>query len=128
MFVLESKPESICELESFVRSIADKYQLNESLYADILLTLTEAVNNAILHGNKKDCNKKVNIHLKQNNDRLHIFVEDQGNGFDPDSLKNPTDPDQIQGCGGRGVYLINQICHSVHFHKNGSVVQLCFQI
>nr|MBS0038595.1 ATP-binding protein [Saprospiraceae bacterium] len=128
MFELESKPESVCELEAFVRSIADKYHLDDNLYADILITLTEAVNNAILHGNKKDCQKKVNIHLKQNTDRLHIYVEDQGNGFDPKNIKNPTDPENIHNCGGRGVFLINQICHSVHYHRNGSVVQLCFRI
>ena len=128
MFVLESKPESICQIEEFVKKMADQYPINDELYADILITLTEAVNNAILHGNKEDCNKTVNIHLKSTEGALHIFVEDQGLGFNPDCIKDPTSPENIENCGGRGVFLIKEICDSVRFHKNGSVVQLCFKL
>ena len=128
MIVLESKPEAISKLDSFVRDMARQHHLDESLHADILITLTEAVNNAIIHGNKKDGRKSVTIQIKKEANGLHIFVEDQGCGFDPNCLQDPTDPANLEKCGGRGVYLIKELCHSVHFHNNGATVEMCFEI
>jgi serine/threonine-protein kinase RsbW len=128
MIVLESRPEAVSKLDTFVSQLVKKHQLDKSLHADILITLTEAVNNAIVHGNKKDKRKSVKIQIEKRADGLHIFVEDQGCGFDPDCLEDPRKPENIEKCGGRGVFLIKEICHSVHFHNNGATVEMCFEI
>ncbi|TVR77709.1 MAG: ATP-binding protein [Saprospirales bacterium] len=128
MIVLESKPEAVSKLDTVVREMVRQHQLDDSLHADILITLTEAVNNAIIHGNKKDGRKSVTIQIEKRSDGLHIFVEDQGCGFDPECLKDPTDPANLDQCGGRGVFLIKELCHSVHFHNNGATVEMCFEI
>lgn len=128
MIVLESKPDAISKLDSFVRDMVLQHKLDETLHADILITLTEAVNNAIIHGNKNDGRKSVTIQIQKQEDGLHIFVEDQGHGFDPNCLQDPTDPANIGKCGGRGVFLIKEICHSVHFHNNGATVEMCFEL
>lgn len=128
MYVLESKPEAVGKLEKFVCKIVEEYQLDQSLYGDILLSLTEAVNNAIVHGNREDQKKLVKINIKKKNNELHIFVKDQGTGFDPDCIKDPTNLSNIENCGGRGVFLIKKLCRSVYFHNNGATVQMCFEL
>jgi len=128
MIELESRPEAVSRLEAFVDELVCKYQLDDGLKADILLTLTEAVNNAIVHGNKKDCGKSVKIQIEKYSNELHIFVRDQGCGFDPDCLDDPRKSENLEKCGGRGVFLIKQICNSVQFHNNGTTVEMCFEL
>ena len=128
MLRLPSNPRNVCQVESFVQRIMEKYRISPDVYGNILISLTEAVNNAIIHGNRKDESKTVQIHLSQNNGHIAIRVSDEGRGFDYKSIPDPTAPENISKCGGRGVFLMQQLCDRVHFHDNGRTVEMQFRL
>lgn len=106
----------------------EQYRIQPDLHCNILVSLTEAVNNAMIHGNCGDESKNVHIKLKKQRNTLAIQVSDEGRGFDPASIPDPTAPENITECGGRGVFLIQQLSDNVHFRNNGSTVEMLFKI
>ncbi len=128
MHKLASRPESINDIEHIVNIIDNEFCLNEETYGNILISLTEAVNNAIHHGNGADENKFVRIKIKRIKNYLRFRVEDDGDGFNYKNLPNPTLPENLEKCGGRGVFLITQLCDKVDYTNNGSVVEMSFKI
>ena len=128
MLRLSSCPSSISALEPFVTDLTEKHNVNQDLFPNILISLTEAVNNAIHHGNCNDKTKQVNIQTVVNGKGLSVEVIDEGCGFCHESLPDPTHPDYIETCGGRGVFLIKQLCDSVEFSHNGSCVKMYFKL
>ncbi len=125
---LPSCVSSICELERFVDAVTKRYRINKEKYPDILISLTEAVNNAIVHGNKKDIRKYVKIYMNKTPGSLTFIISDEGNGFNPMSVPDPTIPENINCCGGRGVFLMKQLADRVHYHNNGSTVEISFEL
>ena len=128
MHKIASKPENICEIESLVEHLSSKFSLCEQVKANLLISLTEAVNNAIIHGNRADENKYVHINVLKDGSILNVSVEDEGTGFDPTNLPDPTSPEYIECCGGRGVFLIHQLCDKVEYKKNGKRVEISFEL
>ena len=125
---LPSCTTSICALEKFIGSITTKYQVHKDKYPNILISLTEAVNNAIVHGNKRDKEKLVQVSLSRSQNVLTFVVSDEGKGFNPSSLPDPTAKENLECCGGRGVFLMRELADDVRFYKNGSMVEICFDI
>ncbi len=128
MLKLSSNPRNISLVESFVEQIVERYQLSPDLYGNILISLTEAVNNAIIHGNCQDESKTVQIHFRKRKGSLAVRVIDEGCGFDLKSVPDPTAPENLLKVGGRGVFLMQQLSDSVEFHDNGSIVEMEFKI
>jgi len=125
---LDSNPKNIAEVEPFVLQIVKEYSIGEELFGNMLITLTEAVSNAIIHGNRAKTDKKVVICTNCCPEKIAFTVEDEGTGFNPESLPDPTAPENILNPGGRGVFLMRQLSDAVHFHKNGRIVQLEFRL
>lgn len=125
---LKSSPCQVSKLETYVKEIMKTCKLKEDMYANILISLTEAVNNAIIHGNKKDESKQVCIECEQSKKTIVLKVEDEGNGFNVMNVKDPLAPERRSMCGGRGVMIMNELCDRVHYHKNGSKVEIHFKI
>ena len=94
----------------------------------MLISLTEAVNNAIIHGNNSDSNKYVRLKVIREKSVLSFTITDEGKGFDPEGLKNPVHPDHIDCCGGRGVHIMKHLSHRLDFHNNGRTVEIQFLI
>jgi len=128
MLKVTSHPRNISLVEKFVSRVATMYKVNGEIYGNILISITEAVNNAIIHGNKNDESKQVRIQLKKSNDRLSFHISDEGRGFDPKSIPDPTSPENILKCGGRGVFLMHELSDSLSFRNNGSTVVIEFKI
>lgn len=128
MLKLNSHPRNISLVESFVEKIAKIYKVNGQIYGNILISLTEAVNNAIIHGNNSDESKTVKIQLKKMTNRLSFRITDEGSGFDPNSIPDPTKPENLMKCGGRGVFLMKELADSVKFMNNGSTVIMEFKL
>lgn len=128
MLKLPSDPRNISHVESFVARIVERYKINPDKYGNILISLTEAVNNAIIHGNRKDQSKTVNIQLHKKNDRIFFRVSDEGRGFDYRNLPDPTAQDNLMRVGGRGVFLMQQLSDGLKFHNNGSTVEIHFKL
>lgn len=95
MLELSSNTNELSQLERFVKKIAAQYRLDEEQYGNVLISLTEAVSNAIIHGNKKDSNKKVCISLIEEKNKISISVSDQGKGFDVHKIPDPTTEERL---------------------------------
>lgn len=126
--VLQSNLNSISRIEPYVNQIVSDFGINDEIYGNILIALTEAVNNAILHGNKEDKSKKVTISLVSNHPKKQLVfqISDDGSGFNHSELPDPTAPENILKLGGRGVFLMRQLSDEVEFMDNGSTVQILF--
>lgn len=125
---LKSDPKQIYEVEFFVKNFAKDLKIDDNIYPNILISVTEAVNNAIIHGNQKDADKDVVIKLKKDEKTLTIYVSDQGEGFDPDNVPDPTLEENLEKLGGRGVFLIQQLSDLVNYSNNGRTVEMQFYL
>src|ERR1700692_901375 len=92
---------------------------------DIELALTEALANAVVHGAKNDPSKIIECDVACDEERgILIVVRDPGTGFDPATIANPCEGQNIYANHGRGIYLINQLMDEVRFHKNGTEIHM----
>ena len=121
---LVSRVDEIARLESFVEELQKDSDLDESKKNDVLLVLNEAVMNAIVHGNQNDPQKHVTVMAYLNNQKVTFRIKDEGPGFDPSSLPDPLDPENLLKLGGRGVFLINQFADEVHYSEKGNEVEI----
>ena len=129
MLELHSNPRNVNLIESYVDRVVEKFSdINEDMYGNILISLTEAVNNAIIHGNNADESKKVWVNLEKTERRISFKITDEGAGFNFDELPDPTAPENILKLGGRGVFLMQQLSDTMDFHDNGSTVELKFSL
>ena len=128
MLTLASDPNNINQVERLVDQITSRFKLDQEKHDNLLISLTEAVTNAIIHGNKLDRSKFVSIDLDRRSDGLSIRVSDQGGGFNFSSLPDPTCPERICECGGRGVFLMNQLCDKLRYINGGSTVEMQFRL
>jgi serine/threonine-protein kinase RsbW len=125
-----SEKKSISFIEPLIDILKKSITLPLEKYYNILISVTEAVNNAIIHGNNCDYNKKVTFTIKANQSKILISVKDQGTGFDPDQLLDPTQPDNLLKENGRGVFLIRELCDNVKIipSTNGTQVIMEFYL
>ena len=128
MLKLPSNLRSINVLDSFVQDVVHQYQISQEVHGNMLISLTEAVTNAITHGNHYDENKVVQINLQKKSDTIAIRVSDQGCGFDPANVPDPTCEENICKCGGRGVFLMQRLCDQIQYKDNGRTVEMHFKI
>jgi serine/threonine-protein kinase RsbW len=118
---------NIGKMEKLTQSIIDKYELNQDKFPVLLISITEAVSNAILHGNGEDVNKQVEIYTDHSIKGLKVQIKDQGNGFDFESLPDPTTPESIEEEGGRGIMLIKELCDEITFLEKGNIIEMFFK-
>ncbi len=123
---IPSISDNIRIIESFIDNAKEKYHLDEDIYGNIMIAVTEAVNNAIKHGNQNNSAKNVSLSLSLNEGLLKFVVEDEGSGFDFHKLPDPTAPENIAKPGGRGIFLMKHLSDEVNFKENGRVVELSF--
>ena len=125
---IPSLSENIRMIESFIDNAREKFNLNDDIYGNIMIAVTEAVNNAIRHGNKSESTKNVALLLSLEAGLIKFKVEDEGVGFDFHKLPDPTAPENIEKPGGRGIFLMKHLSDEVNFKEGGRVVELSFYI
>lgn len=108
------------KIPEFVDQIRDECELEEDHSETFKLVLSEAVTNAILHGNKENKKKKVDIRIQVSDEAITADVKDQGEGFNPDESKNPLEEENLLDTSGRGIFLIRQFADHVEFSENGT--------
>lgn len=123
---IPSLRENIRMIESFIDNAKEEYQLDDDIYGNIMIAVTEAVNNAIVHGNRSDKSKNVALTLQILDHLIKFTIEDEGKGFDFTSLPDPTAPENIAKPGGRGIFLMKHLCDDVSFKNEGKIVELDF--
>ncbi len=116
----------ITEVEQLIDKVCEEYDLNEDNYGNILIAVTEAVNNAIVHGNNNDPHKKVSVVVDKLEEGVIFSVVDEGKGFDFENLPDPTAPENIEKANGRGIFLMKNLADEVAFDLNGSKVNITF--
>jgi len=120
--------ENIRVVESFIDNSKEKFNIEDDIYGNIMVAVTESVNNAIRHGNKFDKDKNVLLSLYVEDDKLRFEVEDEGRGFDFNGLSDPTSPENLENPGGRGIFLMRHLSDEVEFSNDGRKVELTFFI
>lgn len=120
----------LSELESIFRQIQNIFQFSQETFHNILVATTEAVINAIQHGNEFNLNKKVFFSVEAFDKKVIIVVQDEGKGFDPSKVEDPRTPENLLKERGRGIFIIRQLANSVSITsgENGTVVEMIFDI
>ena len=113
---IESDPNNLITVEEFVNYFAKDLGLNDEQLSILLLAVTEATTNAIIHANKCDLSKLVRIHAHIEDSKLIIKVKDEGKGFDPSSVPDPTRPENLLKDSGRGVFLMKVYMDEVKYN------------
>jgi serine/threonine-protein kinase RsbW len=114
-------------VENVIDNMISEIKINQDNYGKILVSTLEAVNNAIVHGNKSDLNKLVKIDIAFKNNILKVTVTDEGKGFKPSEVPDPTKPENIENITGRGVFLMSNLADNIKFNKKGNSVTMTFQ-
>ncbi|OIQ37671.1 MAG: ATP-binding protein [Crocinitomix sp. MedPE-SWsnd] len=125
---IASSLNNITEVESLIDQVCEDLSLNEDYYGNILIAVTEAVNNAITHGNRSDESKKVNVQVDKEGTKLVFSVSDAGSGFDFENLPDPTAPENLEKPDGRGIFLMKNLSDEVSFDLKGSKVSITFVV
>ncbi len=101
------------DVDSFVERLLEGYGIDKSTIADIAISATEAVVNAIIHGNKSNLEKVVTVTVFKKESSIEITVTDQGEGFDPGTIENPIDDDNLLKEVGRGIFIVKSLMDDV---------------
>lgn len=124
---IASQMESITQVEGLINELCEEFGVEETHYGEILIAMTEAVNNAVVHGNKLDTEKMVDIEVRTEGQAMEFRISDQGPGFDFDNIPDPTAPENLEKPNGRGVFLMRQLADTCEFEELGRVAILRFE-
>ncbi|MFM2250718.1 MAG: hypothetical protein RLZZ358_1645 [Bacteroidota bacterium] len=120
--------ENIQVIESFIDNAKEEFEINDDMYGNIMISVTECISNAIVHGNQSESSKLVHLELQMEPGILRCSIEDEGNGFDFNQLPDPTDPENIEKVGGRGIFLMKHLSDEVKFEEGGKKTVLSFYL
>ena len=118
--------QEIPKVESLVDKVCSRLGVNEDFYGNVLIAVTEAVNNAIEHGNKGAVHLKVGVSVGDKEEEFCFSVTDAGSGFDYNNLPDPTAPENILKENGRGIFLMKNLADDVEFEEGGRKVSIYF--
>ena len=124
--VLKTSFDSLRIAEEIIEKVSNEQKLPEDSFGNVLIAVTEALNNAIIHGNKHDLEKSVTLEVYDTGDAISFSIIDEGRGFDFNNLPDPTAPENLLKDSGRGVFLMKNLADEVEFQNTGSTVNLYF--
>ena len=123
---INSNIQSLRLVERLIEDVCEVYNVSEDSFGNMMIAVTEAVNNAIHHGNRDNPDKFVKIGFESEDNKLIFSVTDEGPGFDHLGLPDPTDPSNLDKLSGRGVFLMKHLADFIQFEENGQRVLLGF--
>jgi serine/threonine-protein kinase RsbW len=124
---INSDVEKLRVVETLVDTLSKKLGIPDEVYGKILISTVEAVNNAIIHGNNGDTGKMVTVNFTADGNMFDVTVTDQGEGFEYDSLPDPTDPSNIENLHGRGVFIMRSLADMIEYNEAGNEVKMSFR-
>ena len=119
---------NIREIEDFLLSIHEQVHFEESVLDRIMISVTEAVNNGIIHGNKANPEKTVELMCTCNGTHVEFIIRDEGEGFSPEDVPDPLAEKNLLKEGGRGLLIIRAMMDSVEFRPNDKGMDLVLTI
>lgn len=124
---IQSDFSEISKVENLVDNVCTRLKVNEDYYGNVLIAVTEAVNNAIEHGNNFSPKLEVSLKVGNYTEEFCFNVKDQGVGFDYLNLPDPTAPENLEKENGRGIYLMRSLAEEVMFEDEGRSVSIYFK-
>ncbi len=112
---IPSDPRRIAQVERLAEKVACELGFGEDDADSLSIAVTEAVNNAMHHGNKLDRKKKVRVHFELFANMAMVHVIDEGQGFDPATLQDPLRPENVLKDSGRGIFILRALMDDVQF-------------
>lgn len=125
---IQSDPDLMPEVEALVLEAAVKAGLNEDKYNNISLAVAEAISNSMKHGNKNDKSKKVFIKITSDKEKMIVTLKDQGDGFDPKEIPDPTKPENILKDSGRGIHIMRSLLDDLRFNFTSDGTEIILEI
>ena len=125
---IESSLDEMFRVEQFVEEISEEFLLYGNYFGNILMAVSEAVKNAIIHGNGQDRKKFVRITLKNSKEGLWISVFDEGEGFDYKTYTNKGNSEIEFSSEKNGLVLIRALTDEMKFQNNGRLIEMLFKI
>lgn len=116
------------KIENFIETSVEHFHLSPELFGRISLSVIEAVNNAVLYGNRRDVRKTVTVSAEKFGKRFRVVVHDEGDGFDYTNIPDPTVPDPVMEKRRRGLFLMKSLSDDLFFENNGASVILIFNL
>lgn len=113
--VVKSGSDALKETEHKLKALVGGLMLSESQEHNLLVAVSEAVNNAVSHGNKNDPEKSVTLDVDFEGDEIVVVIEDEGGGFNPENLPDPLAPENLLKPSGRGIHIMKSLMDSVDF-------------
>jgi serine/threonine-protein kinase RsbW len=126
-FKIESSLSNLRIVEDIIDEVMIEIGITQENYGKVLVSTLEAVNNAIMHGNKYERNKKVDVEISYKDEKLKIRVKDEGNGFVPGEVADPTIPPNLEELNGRGIFIMSKLADVVKYSKRGNAVTMFFK-
>lgn len=123
-----STPASMLRFDRFIDDLKVAWKMDRKDFDNVRISLHEALTNAIVHGNKSFNCRLVYIEALRDDHSYTFYVEDEGNGFNYEELRNPVDPENLNKAGGRGIFIMKHLADEISFTKNGRCVKLFFRI
>jgi serine/threonine-protein kinase RsbW len=124
---IESRMSNLRIIENAIDEVTGSIGVKQDDYGKIMVAALEAVNNAITHGNKANPQKLVDVEIEFENNEIRITVTDEGEGFNPEKIPDPTMPENIEELSGRGVFLMKKLADSIKFNGKGNSVTMSFK-
>jgi serine/threonine-protein kinase RsbW len=118
--------QSLVEVENLVEKVCQTVGIQEDAFGNVLIAVTEAVNNAISHGNEQVSSLTIDVAVGDAKESFCFKIKDQGNGFDYHNLPDPTAPENILKENGRGIFLMKNLSDEVEFNEAGNEVIIYF--
>jgi len=125
--IIQSTLEELSKVEKLVDNLSKRLGVSDEVYGKILVSTIEAVNNAIVHGNKGREEKKVQVGFVSNGSSFTISVKDEGEGYKYDQLPDPTSKENLEKLNGRGVFIMRKLADSIEFNELGNEVKMSFK-
>jgi serine/threonine-protein kinase RsbW len=121
---IKSDLSEIKKVEKFLFRIFEKNNLPQKIFNKVFLCISEAVVNAIEHGNRGDNQKEVLIKINCKSDCMTVAIRDEGDGFNYGEVEDPTRRDNLMNEGGRGIYIIRSLCSQLAFSSKGKCIEI----
>lgn len=123
ILIIKSDVSELKKVEIFLKDIFNEYNLEQKYFNKIYLCISEAVVNSIKHGNKNDLNKTISIVVNCDENELNILIEDEGNGFDLNTISDPTCKNNLKNESGRGIFIIKALTNKIEYNEKGNRIQ-----
>ena len=122
--VLASEPEAVEEIEKLAAEAANVTGFNQEEQDSLAIAVTEMANNAVIHGNQRNPNKKVFVTIEASDSEVRLTIRDEGKGFNPETLSNPLDPENLLRESGRGVFIVRSLMDEISYDFSSGGTQV----